>query len=89
MEPGLTDVDAERVDGLIHDLLSAWWRPDGRRERTIPLVVKPSGRRRLVGYLEEQYVVSERRACRLIRISRKAIVINPSDPIAMSNSLAG
>jgi putative transposase len=36
-------------------------------------VVKPAGRRRLVGYLRQHYVVSERRACRLIRISRKAV----------------
>ena len=36
-------------------------------------MVKPTGRKRLVGYLREHYVVSERRACRLIRISRKAL----------------
>jgi putative transposase len=43
-------------------------------------VVKPAGRRRLVGYLRQHYVVSERRACRLIRISRKAIRYEPQRP---------
>jgi len=35
--------------------------------------VKPTGRKRLVGYLQEQYAISQRRACRVIPISRKAI----------------
>jgi putative transposase len=43
-------------------------------------VVKPAGGRRLVGYLRQHYVVSERRACRLIRISRKAIRYEPQRP---------
>lgn len=36
-------------------------------------MVKPVGRKRLVGYLRTQYGISERRACRVIPISRKAI----------------
>lgn len=36
-------------------------------------MVKPSGRRRLVGYLQERYAVSQRRAARLVQISRKAL----------------
>jgi putative transposase len=43
-------------------------------------VVKPAGRKRLVGYLRQHYVVSERRACRLIRISRKAVRYEPQRP---------
>lgn len=35
--------------------------------------MKPVGRKRLVGYLRRQYGISERRACRVIPISRKAI----------------
>lgn len=41
--------------------------------RTIPLVVKPAGRKRLVGYLQDNYQVSQRQACRVIPISRKAL----------------
>ena len=37
-------------------------------------MVKPAGRKRLVGYLQGQYRVSQRRACRLIPISRKAML---------------
>lgn len=36
-------------------------------------MVKSAGRKRLVGYLREQYSISERRACRLLPISRKAV----------------
>jgi putative transposase len=36
-------------------------------------MVKPAGRKRLVGYLQRHYAVSERRACRVIPISRKAV----------------
>jgi putative transposase len=36
-------------------------------------VVKPAARKLLVGYLQEQHHVSERRACRVIPISRKAV----------------
>jgi len=36
-------------------------------------VVKPAGRKRLVGYLEQHYGISQRRACRAIPISRKAV----------------
>ena len=35
--------------------------------------MKPTGRKRLVGYLELHYGVSQRRACRAIPISRKAV----------------
>ena len=36
-------------------------------------MVKSAGRKRMVGYLQSEYHVSQRRACRLIAISRKAI----------------
>ncbi len=36
-------------------------------------MVSPAGRKRLVGYLRDEYAVSERRACRVIPISRKAV----------------
>lgn len=36
-------------------------------------MVKPAARKRLAGYLQNQYGVSERRACRVIPISRKAM----------------
>jgi putative transposase len=36
-------------------------------------VVKPACRKQLVGYLQEQHRVSQRRACRVIPISRKAV----------------
>jgi len=36
-------------------------------------VVKSAGRKRLVGYLQSEYHISQRRACRLLPISRKAI----------------
>jgi putative transposase len=36
-------------------------------------VVKSAGRKRLVGYLRKQYSICERRACRLLPISRKAV----------------
>lgn len=36
-------------------------------------MVKPARRKHLVGYIQEQYPVSQRRACRLIPISRKAV----------------
>ena len=36
-------------------------------------MVKPAARKRLVGYLQTQHQVSERRACRVIPISRKAV----------------
>ena len=35
--------------------------------------MKPAGRKRLVGYLQEQYDISQRRACRVVPISRKAV----------------
>ena len=35
--------------------------------------MKPTGRKRWVGYLRGQYQVSQRRACRLVPISRKAV----------------
>jgi len=43
-------------------------------------VVKPAARKRLVGYLQDQHQISERRACRVIPISRKAVHRLPSDP---------
>jgi len=43
-------------------------------------VVKPASRKRLVGYLQEQYHVSQRRACRVIPISRKAVQYVPQRP---------
>jgi len=36
-------------------------------------VVKSAGRKRLVGYLQSEYHISQRRACRLLPIIRKAI----------------
>lgn len=36
-------------------------------------MVKPAGRKQLVGYLQATYAVSERRACRLVPVSRKAV----------------
>ena len=36
-------------------------------------MVKPTARKRLVGYLRSQHQISERRACRVIPISRKAL----------------
>ena len=36
-------------------------------------VVKPVGRKRLVGYLCDIFDVSQRRVCRLMPISRKAV----------------
>lgn len=35
--------------------------------------MKPAARKRLVGYLMEHYEISERRACRVVPISRKAV----------------
>jgi len=43
-------------------------------------VVKPASRKRLVGYLQEQHHVSQRRACRVIPISRKAMGYVPERP---------
>ena len=42
--------------------------------------MKPTGRRRLVGYLQDSYGISQRRACRLTPISRKAIRYQPQRP---------
>ena len=42
--------------------------------------MKPASRKRLVGYLQQHYVISERRACRLVRISRKAVRYEPQRP---------
>jgi putative transposase len=36
-------------------------------------VVKPAARKRLAGYLQQVYAISERRASQLVRISRKAL----------------
>lgn len=35
--------------------------------------MKPAGRKRLVGYLQDQYAISQRHACRVVPISRKAM----------------
>jgi putative transposase len=43
-------------------------------------VVKPAARKRLVGYLQEHHQVSQRRACRVIPISRKAVRYEPQRP---------
>ena len=43
-------------------------------------MVKPAARKRLVGYLQAQHQVSERRACRMIPISRKAVRYEPTRP---------
>jgi len=40
-------------------------------------VVKPTGRRRLVGYLRNNFGISQRSACRLAPISRKAVRHHP------------
>jgi len=42
--------------------------------------VKPAARKRLVGYLQAQHQVSERRACRVIPISRKAVRYESTRP---------
>ena len=39
--------------------------------------MKPAGRKQLAGYLQEGYGVSQRRACRMIPISRKAMRYRP------------
>ena len=44
-------------------------------------MVKPAGRKRLVGYLCDTFKVSQRRACRLIAISRKAVCYTARRPI--------
>jgi putative transposase len=43
-------------------------------------VVKPASRKRLVGYIRETYDVSQRRACKVIPISRKAVRYVPQRP---------
>ena len=42
--------------------------------------MKPTSRKRLVGYLQEQHHLSQRRACKLIPISRKAMGYVPERP---------
>jgi putative transposase len=44
-------------------------------------VVKPASRKRLVGYIRETYDVSQRRACNVIPISRKAVRYVPRRPL--------
>jgi putative transposase len=44
-------------------------------------VVKPARRKRLVGYLQDAYCISQRRACRVIPISRKAVWYTPQRPV--------
>jgi putative transposase len=36
-------------------------------------VVKPSSKRAVIGYLQKSFQMSQRRACRLIQLSRKAM----------------
>jgi putative transposase len=43
-------------------------------------VVKPAARKRLVGYLQTEHQASERRACRVIPITRKAVRYKPTRP---------
>ena len=44
-------------------------------------MVKPASRKRLVGYLQDSYGISQRRACRVVPISRKAMAYQPQRPI--------
>jgi putative transposase len=44
-----------------------------RRERTIPLVLKPVKRREIMRYLTGQYGVSTRRACRVVQATRSSV----------------
>lgn len=44
-------------------------------------MVKPASRRRLVGYLQDTYSISQRRACRVVPISRKAMAYQPQRPL--------
>jgi putative transposase len=43
-------------------------------------VVKPAARKQLAGYLQQQHQVSQRHACRVIPISRKAVRYVPTRP---------
>ena len=43
-------------------------------------MVKPASRKRLVGYIRKTYDVSQRRACKVIPISRKAVRYVPQRP---------
>ena len=43
-------------------------------------VVKPTSRKRLVGYLQDSYGISQRRACRVVPISRKSMWYQPQRP---------
>ena len=40
-------------------------------------MVRPAGRKDLVGYIQSTYTLSQRRICRLIPISRKAVRYTP------------
>lgn len=44
-------------------------------------MVKPASRKCLVGYLQDAYGVSQRRACRVVPISRKAVRYEPMRPV--------
>lgn len=44
-------------------------------------MVKPASRKRLAGYLQDSYGISQRRACRILPISRKAVRYTPQRPI--------
>ena len=43
-------------------------------------MVKPAARKQLAGYLQQQHQVSQRHACRVIPISRKAVRYVPTRP---------
>lgn len=52
-------------------------------------MVKPAGLKELVGYLQKRYQLSQRRACRVIPISRKAVRYEPIRPQRDAALVAG
>jgi len=44
-------------------------------------VVRPAARKEVVGHLQDTYGISQRRACRLVPISRKAVNYLPTRPV--------
>lgn len=51
-------------------------------------MVKPASRKRLVGYLQDSYGISQRRACPVVPISRKAMWYTPQRPLRDSDLIA-
>ena len=51
-------------------------------------MVKPASRKGLVGYLQDSYGISQRRACRLARISRKGVRYAPLRPVMDADLIA-